>query len=83
MSNCQNCKSDRIVSMYGKVSDLCSVAIGENEHQGFVPDDMGVGGGDDLDFEYCADCGQLQGEFPLHQMKLERDSDDSIDLDDE
>jgi len=71
MSKCQACKSERIINLYGKCSDLCVVNIGENEHNGYVPDDLGIGGGDDIDFEYCGDCGQLQGDFPLQKTKIE------------
>jgi len=81
---CQKCKSDRIVNLYGKVSDLCVCSIGEKEHEGYVPDDLGVGGGDDIQFEYCADCGQIQGEFPLQPTDLEgrkkaEDNEDNFD----
>ena len=72
MSKCQNCKSDRIVSLYGKCNDLCVVTIGENEHEGQVPNDLGIGGGDDIEFEYCADCGQIQSDFPLQPSKIEK-----------
>lgn len=77
MSRCQKCKSDRVISMYGKVSDMCHASIGDMEHEGYVPSDLGVGGGDDLDFELCLDCGQIQGEFPLPITQLERGDNDS------
>jgi hypothetical protein len=72
--NCQRCKSERIASIYGKCSDLCVVTIGENEHDGYVPDDMGIGGGDDISFEVCLECGQIQGDFPLLMTNLEERS---------
>jgi hypothetical protein len=72
--NCQRCKSERIASIYGKCSDLCVVTIGENEHDGYVPDDMGIGGGDDISFEVCLECGQIQGDFPLPMTNLEERS---------
>ena len=78
---CQACKSDRIIHMYGKVSDLCVVTIGENEHDGNVPNDLGVGGGDDIEFSYCADCGQIQGDFPLQPTKLEAQNDENDEID--
>jgi hypothetical protein len=68
---CQRCKSERIVNISGKVSDLCFARIGDHEHDGYVPDDLGVGGGDYLDFGLCLDCGQLQGEFPREPTELE------------
>ena len=31
------------------------------EHQGYVPDDLGLGGSDDVEFTVCLDCGKIQG----------------------
>ena len=68
---CQKCKSERIASLSGKTSDMCNVFVGEEEHEGYVPSDMNIGGGDYIEFEFCLDCGQIQGEFPLPQTKIE------------
>ena len=72
--SCQKCKSERIASVGGKTSDMCSVFINEEEHEGYVPSDMNIGGGDYIEFEYCLDCGQIQGEFPLQPTKIEQNS---------
>ena len=76
MMACQSCGSERIAEVGGKVSDLCYIAIGEQEHDGYVPQDMGIGGGDYLDFDFCLNCGQIQGMFPLPRTKLEGDDDE-------
>lgn len=76
MMACQSCGSERIAEVGGKVSDLCHVAIGEQEHDGYVPQDMGIGGGDYLDFDFCLNCGQIQGTFPLPRTELEGDDDE-------
>jgi hypothetical protein len=55
---------------------LCVVCIGEAEHDGYVPSDMEIGGGDDMQFHMCLDCGQIQGEFPLPQTKIEEKEED-------
>jgi hypothetical protein len=68
---CQKCKSERILSVNAKCSDLCFVSIGNQEKDDYVPDDMGIGGGDYVEFELCLDCGQVQGNFPLEKSKLE------------
>jgi len=69
---CQSCGSERVASVYAKCNDLCAVTLGEHEHDGYVPSDMGLGSGDDgVEFEYCLDCGQLQSDFPLQPTKLE------------
>lgn len=65
------CGSNRIAAINGKCSDMCSVSIGSIEHDGYVPDGLGIGGGDYIDFEICLDCGQVQGTFPLPVSQLE------------
>ena len=68
---CKNCKSERIASVSAHCSDLCNVSIGQNEKSDYVPRDMGIGGGDDVHFRYCLDCGQMQGKFPIPPCALE------------
>lgn len=68
---CQRCKSERIASVSAKCSDLCTITIGETEHDGDVPEDLMIGGGDYIEFDICLDCGQLQGDFPLQPSTLE------------
>jgi hypothetical protein len=73
---CQKCKSERVASVSGKTSDMCSVYLGENEKEGYVPSNMNIGGGDYIEFEYCLDCGQIQGEFPLQPTELDQKEED-------
>lgn len=75
--SCTKCKSERVAHIYGKCSDMCVASMDDAEHVGYVPDDMGIGGGDDIDFDYCLDCGQIQGdEFPLPKTELEAEAED-------
>ena len=67
---CDKCNSKRVVSISAKCSDLCSSSFQGHEKQGYVPDAIGVGGGDYADFSYCLDCGKLQGSFPVTQDKV-------------
>lgn len=66
---CQNgdCGSDRIVSISGKTSDLCSTTFKNMEHNGYVPKDIGLQDttGDYIVLDYCLTCGQIQGKFPI------------------
>jgi hypothetical protein len=71
---CQKCDSDRVLNVSGKCSDMCSYSLKGQEADGYVPDDMGVGGGDYLEVNVCLDCGQLQGEWPLPKTELEKES---------
>ena len=69
---CKTCNSDRIVSFGGKSSDLNVATIGEKEHEGYVPHDMNIGGGDYVEFKFCLNCGQIQGTWPRPETSLER-----------
>jgi hypothetical protein len=59
------CEPKRIASINAKCSDLCYIRIGQSEHDGYVPDDMGIGGGDYINFDLCLECGKIQGKFPV------------------
>ena len=69
--SCQKCGSDRTASMSAKCSDCCFVKIGSGEKSGYVPRDMGIGGGDYVKFHWCLDCGHIQGEWPVPKTELE------------
>jgi len=71
--SCQRCQSKRLAEVSGKCSDMCSAQIGTIEVSGYIPRDLGVGGGDYLEITYCLDCGQLQGKFPLPLANIEKD----------
>lgn len=71
--SCQRCKSKRIAEVNGKCSDMCSYEVSGTEVSGYVPSDLGVGGGDYIEVKYCLDCGQLQGKFPLPVAEIEKD----------
>jgi hypothetical protein len=69
--NCKSCGSDRMVEVMGKVSDCFGASHKVNDYNGYVPDDLGVGGGDYIELEYCLQCGQIKGEWPLDKAKIE------------
>lgn len=69
---CQRCSSDRLLTVFGKTSDACVVVFGNSEHEGYVPCDVGLGGGDHLEFTVCLECGQIHGEFPLPDPSFAR-----------
>jgi len=79
---CQKCGSDRIATVSSKCNDLCTVTIKEKESDTYVPEDMGIGGGSYTEFDYCLDCGQIKGEFPLKITELEnKETVDKEDVD--
>ena len=72
---CQHCKSKRLAHCGAHCSDLFIIEIGQNKHQGYVPDDLGFGGGrggNNFVITICLDCGQTQGKFPKPLTELER-----------
>jgi len=77
MMKCSRCESERVAEVGGKCSDMFSAELGDSSHQGYVPDDLGIGGGDYLEFSFCLDCGQLQGKFPLPPAAIEKQISDS------
>ena len=68
---CQRCSSVRVAHVTGKCSDCSGVSLQDHETEGYVPRDMGIGGGDYMRFDLCLDCGQMQGTWPLPQTELE------------
>lgn len=73
MKSCKKCESNRIAHVSGKTSDMCFAKMNssQTQHDGYVPNDMNIGGGDYLEFTFCLDCGQMQGKWPLPKTKLE------------
>jgi hypothetical protein len=68
---CQRCKSNRILQVNAHGRDCNMFSINCYEHEGYVPADLTIGCGDDVEFSMCLDCGQVQGEFPVKKTKLE------------
>lgn len=59
------CGSDRIIEVGGKTSDMCGASFSNGDdvdvsNHGYVPRELGIGGGDYLEFDVCADCGKIQ-----------------------
>lgn len=65
--HCKTCNaSGRIIHVTAKCSDLCCVEFPDGtQHDGYVPDKIGIGGGDYIEFKYCMLCGQIQETFPV------------------
>lgn len=74
---CRQCNSMRVLEVNAKCNDCCTVRIGDRSFGGYVPRDLGIGGGDYIKFKICLECGTFQnakaGEspFPLPISALE------------
>lgn len=67
---CDKCGSDRILGVGAKCSDMCTVDFNGVDQSDYVPRDIGLGGGDYLEFDVCLECGKVQGEFPLEDPEF-------------
>lgn len=54
---------------------MCSIDLAGKHAHGYVPRDLGIGGGDAIHFIYCLDCGQIQGKFPVPPTAIEEGRD--------
>ena len=36
--------------------------------EGYVPENLNIGGGDYIEFTYCLQCGKIQGDFPITEI---------------
>ncbi len=61
---CKQCKGGRFASISAKSSDRNSGQVDGVDFEGYVPDNIGIGGGDYIWVEWCLDCGQIVGAFP-------------------
>jgi hypothetical protein len=62
---CQGCKGENVATVSSKCSDRCHWRADGIDVDGYVPEGVGIGGGDYVYFSYCFDCGQMQGEWPI------------------
>ena len=69
---CQKCNSDKLLCIDGKTSDKCYCQYQGFELDGYVPVDIGLKckSGDYIQFEYCLECGQIQGTWPVEEPDL-------------
>ena len=59
------CGSERIARISAKCADSCCVTMLGCEIEGYVPDGLGIGRGDYVEFSWCLNCGLIQDDFPL------------------
>jgi len=73
------CGSDKIIHISGKTDDTCSVSFKDVEGEGYVPSDLGIGGGDYIDFSFCGNCGLIQGFQPMSEDDIIRAIDEEAE----
>ena len=68
---CQTCQGTRIASITGRCKDSCWFKPGDREDVPHPPEWINSAG-DDMYFQYCLDCGQIQGQFPVKLTEAEK-----------
>ena len=63
--SCQRCESQRLASVSAKCSDCCGVYVRGERLSGYVPEGLGIGEGDYVSFDWCLQCGAIQGKWPI------------------
>ena len=62
---CQTCSSENVFKVSAKCDDRCTVRTPNKNYDDYVPYHLGIGGGDYIRFSVCANCGQIQGQWPI------------------
>jgi hypothetical protein len=75
--NCSNCHSPRLAYISAKCSDLFFIKVNNDEKHDYVPYNLGIGGGDYVQFTYCLQCGKIQDnvddlQFPIPQEEVNK-----------
>lgn len=65
--SCQKCKSELVVTVLSHCVDRFHAELKGMEYEGYVPSQLGIGSGDDVEISYCVACGQMQGDWPLEE----------------
>lgn len=66
-----NCENNTIVKVYAKCDDRCVIQCDNMEKEGYVPRNINIGGGDDISFSFCSQCGKIQKFKPLSISDIE------------
>jgi len=70
---CKHCKSDKIISITSKCSNGCRISYkGEDCDEQYAPDYLNIGGDNYIEFKYCANCGLIQGDFPIPDDNIDQ-----------
>lgn len=79
------CGKELIIHVQAHSKDCTNITYGKIEHNGYVPHDLGIGGGDDVEFDFCANCGQIQDFSPLTDAEIKEalghEEDDFFEVD--
>ena len=70
---CQRCGAERVIEIYAKHGSDLAAQYHDADHRGYNTlglsnlDSQGI---DHLFFDYCLECGQIQGEWPAPEPEM-------------
>ena len=64
------CGEERIISILAYSKDNTAITYGKIEYDGYVPSDLGIGGGDSVEIDLCCNCGTVQDFVPLTDAEI-------------
>jgi hypothetical protein len=71
--SCQRCKSEKLITIHGKTSDMFDMEYQGVWKHGYVPSNLFFGKdqyGDYMEIKFCAECGQIQSKFPIAEKQI-------------
>ena len=71
MKSCDRCKSNRVVALCSKSSDLNSIEYKGDWYDGYMPKIVNISSSDKyVEMKFCLECGKIQGEFPVGEPDI-------------
>jgi hypothetical protein len=72
---CNACNSYRLLTISGHCVDSFSAKYVDSDletlkYDGYVPEGLNIGGGDDVELCICMECGKVQDLFPVSDEKV-------------
>ena len=80
-NHCDSCHGDRLLTFGGKVSDMFNADFKNASYEGYVPEDLGIGGGDYIEMTICLDCGKAQDILKAEDPEFYTDAKESVEED--
>jgi len=68
---CIHCGAARVLDVVVKCSDAAMLRMNGISHDGYMPHNLGLGGGDYLEFAVCLECARLQRTGPVGHTKFD------------
>jgi len=73
---CTKCKSKKLIAFRGQCDDHFVAefeGMKNDEYNGYVPQGLNISKITDMiEIEFCANCGQMKGEFPIPQENIDK-----------